>query len=327
MLSVAMSASPSRSSLLEDEVREPVHDHGEAEAREDLVEEDVPHGPAHQLGVALDGVLVRAEAGRAGHAEALGELAVEVEPPAQVHLGLGQRGHLPVDDGGGPEVVPDDVADAAVAPADARPRRPRRAGGRRATARSTRSRGPSRPWWPSRGSPGSRTSAARGPAGPGRSCSSHSRPVARQSVRCTAASASMPLHHMRSCCSGVASMTQPSMVYGMLSEGTRPSTWSMEKKGTPKYCGSSSYHPSGGAGPPSRRRPARAWPGTGWRTRRRGRAGAWSAPPGRPGASPRRRRRGCGTGSSRWRTRWSRAPGRRRPRARCRRPTWSPASG
>ena len=47
----------------------------------------------------------------------------------------------------------------------------------------------------------------------------------------------MPLHHMRSCCSGVASMTQPSMVYGMLSEGTRPSTWSMEKKGTPKYCG------------------------------------------------------------------------------------------
>ena len=84
----------------------------------------------------------------------------------------------------------------------------------------------------------------------------HSRPVVRQSVRCTAASASMPLHHMRSCCSGVASITQPSMVYGMLSEGTRPSTWSMEKKGTPKYCGSSSYQPRRGSGtaePPSPR--------------------------------------------------------------------------
>ena len=73
----------------------------------------------------------------------------------------------------------------------------------------------------------------------------------------------MPLHHMRSCCSGVASMTQPSMVYGMLSEGTRPSTWSMEKKGTPKYWGSSSYHPSRGSGtaePPSARaRMARYW--------------------------------------------------------------------
>ena len=39
-----------------------------------------------------------------------------------------------------------------------------------------------------------------------------------------------------------------------------------------------------------------------------------------------RRRRGCGRGSSRWRTRWSRGPARRRPRSPTRRPTWSPAS-
>src|SRR5271167_859491 len=49
----------------------------------------------------------------------------------------------------------------------------------------------------------------------------------------------------------------------MLSEGTRPSTWSMEKNGTPKYSRFSSYHPRRGRGtaePASARaRMARYW--------------------------------------------------------------------
>src|SRR5271157_735498 len=49
----------------------------------------------------------------------------------------------------------------------------------------------------------------------------------------------------------------------MLSEGTCPSMWSMEKKGTPKYRVSSSYQPRRGRGtadPPSARpRMARYW--------------------------------------------------------------------
>ena len=76
------------------------------------------HGAAHQPGVTLDCVLVGAEPRRPWHAETLGELAVEVEEPTQVHLGLAERGHLPVDHHGALEVVPDHVADAAVAPAD-----------------------------------------------------------------------------------------------------------------------------------------------------------------------------------------------------------------
>ena len=64
--------------------------------------------------------------------------------------------------------------------------------------------------------------------------------------------ASNPVHHMRSCSSGVASTTHPSMVYGKLSGGTRPSTWSMVKNGTPSHDGSSSYQPSPGSGTPAR---------------------------------------------------------------------------
>ena len=66
MLSVAMSLSSSIMLPAEDEVREPVHDDGEAEAGEHLVEEDVLHRPAHHLRVALDRLLVRPEARTGG---------------------------------------------------------------------------------------------------------------------------------------------------------------------------------------------------------------------------------------------------------------------